>query len=335
MIIARAPVRISFGGGGTDLAAYYKSHDGFVLSTAITRYCTVIVEKTADSSIRISSADYHLWEQYPAGQRLSAEAPLALPKAVLAWFQERGYLRDGINLFLASEVAPGSGLGSSSAMTVALISALAAYCERQMTTEESAELACFLEIERLQMPIGKQDQYASTYGGLNTLTFTADDVQVTPVELPAGTVAALNERLLLFTAGQVRNSADILRQQSKDTEQKTQTIETLHRLKALAEEMQKALMAAELDQFGQLLHRGWQEKKGLSQKISSQAIDHWYTAAREAGAVGGKITGAGGGGFLLLYCPLPQQENVRSEMKKLGLYEMPFEFDFTGARIVT
>jgi len=333
MIILRAPVRISFGGGGTDLAEYYRYFGGFVVSAAITRYCYVVVNERADNLIRISSADYHTWESYPLSPLPPVQQPLALPKAAVSWFVEQGALKTGIDLFLSSEVPPGTGLGSSSAMTVALVHALSVVTERALAPLELAALACHIEIELLQTPIGKQDQYASAVGGLNTIEFSDEGVYVAPLSLPSGIVSALNRRLLLFNAGQARNSADILGPQRADTAKQAKTIDALHRMKSLAVEMTQALQAGELDDFGELLDRAWQEKKSLSERVSSSAIDQYYAAARQAGALGGKITGAGGGGFLLLYCPLDCQEEVRETLKKLGLCEMMFDIDFMGTQI--
>ncbi len=334
MVIVRSPVRISFGGGGTDLAAYYTQHGGLVLSTSITRYCCVIASELPSDEIRISSADYHTWKTYHHHQELTVKPPLALPEAVLEWFFKHKHLRTGVELFLASEVPPGTGLGSSSAMTVALITALATLTNTNFTMAEIAELACQLEIERLRMPIGKQDQYASAIGGLNTIEFSTSGVQVTPVQLPEKTLNNLNQRLMLFASGQQRNSADILGQQRRNTEQKITTIETLHQLKALAIEMRQTLCRQELDQFGILLDQGWHLKKTLANSVSSQHIDQWYTAAQKAGAIGGKIAGAGGGGFLLLYCPPEYQTNVRQALIPYGLQEMSFNLDCTGPQII-
>ncbi len=334
MVVVRAPVRISFGGGGTDLAAYYAHFNGFVVSGAITRYCYVMAKRTYDGSIRISSADYHTWQSYPRGSVLPVTAPLSLPKAAIAWFIERGLLTEGVDLFLASEVPPGTGLGSSSSMAVALVHALAALTGMDMEPEKAAELACELEIGRLAMPIGKQDQYASAVGGLNTIEFSANAVHVSPLALAPEVSSALGARLMLFSTGQARNSAEILDKQRADTEKKVKTVEVLHRIKALAIAMQKALVAGDLDHFGRLLDLSWQEKKQLSRKISSSAIDACYEAARRAGAIGGKIVGAGGGGFLLLYCPPPRQKAVRTALAHYGLREMTFDFDFTGAQVL-
>jgi len=334
MVIVRAPVRISFGGGGTDLEAYYRPFGGFVISTAITRYCYVMANASSDGGIHISSADYHTWQSCPRGKELEVEPPLTLPKVAVAWFVEHGWLPSGIELFLAAEVPPGTGLGSSSAMAVALVSALATYAGLSLSALEIAELACTLEIERLQMPIGKQDQYASAVGGVNALTFTAHGVSVTPLTLPADVICSLSSRLLLFWTGQNRDSAEILGQQRADTQKQPGTRESLHHIKSLALDMQQALQAGDLDRFGHLLDLGWHEKKRLSTKISSSEIDRWYKAARQAGAIGGKITGAGGGGFLLLYCPQVCQQGVRATLSRFGLQEIAFDFDVLGVQVL-
>lgn len=333
MFIVRAPVRISFGGGGTDLASYYTRFGGMVVSAAITRYCYVMINERSDGAIHISSADYHCWEMYPRGEVPPVTAPLALPKAALAWFIQEGLLHTGIDLFLASEVPPGTGLGSSSAMAVALVSALAAYTGQTFTPTGAAELACSLEIERLRMPIGKQDQYASAIGGLNIFEFRGEGVQVRPLALPADVVSSLSARLLLFASGQTRNSADILGR--INMEKQSKALEALHRIKALAGEMCTVLRSGDLDQFGHLLDVAWHEKKRMSGGISTRVIDQWYDAARQAGALGGKVTGAGGGGFLLFYCPQERQDALRKTLAQFGLEEMPFNFDFVGPQLST
>ena len=335
MVIVRAPVRISFGGGGTDLAAYYTRFGGLVVSAAITRYCYVVASAPPDGSIRINSADYRTWETYRRGEIPPVAQPLALAKAAIACFAGRGLCESGIDLFLASEVPPGTGLGSSSAMAVGLVRALAAHVRLPLDAAAVAELACHVEIEQLGRPIGKQDHYAGAFGGLNAITFTAGGVKVMPLDVPADVVAALNARLLLFATGQTRDSAAILRRQRTDTGTNPAVIAALHRIKALAAEMREALETEDLDRFGQLLDQGWREKKSLSRRVSTREIDGWYEAARAAGALGGKITGAGGGGFLLLYCPPRRQGAVRAAMAQAGLRELPFDVDGVGAQVLT
>lgn len=330
MVIARAPLRISFGGGGTDLEAYYRPYGGLVVSVTITRYCYVVASEPSQGGVHLTSSNLNLWESCPAGATLPVAEPLALPKAAIELYRSRLSARAGVGLFLASDVPPGTGLGSSSAMAVALLRALATYTGQRLTVQQTADTACWLEIERLRMPIGKQDQYASAYGGLNTIEFSDSGVRVTPLRLPADTLSALSRRLLLFSTGITRDAASVLRQQTHNTRTNPLVVESLHVLKSLAEQMSAALEDEQLDRFGALLHDAWQHKKQLSSNVSSRDIDRWYEAAREAGAIGGKIAGAGGGGFLLLYCPPRKQAAVRRAMSEHGLNELTFDFDFAG-----
>ena len=330
--VVRAPVRVSFGGGGTDLAAYYAQHGGFVISAAITRYSYVVVRPSADGRTTINSSDYRTWATAEHGAFLPVAEPLILPKAVIEMFGE-AIAGHGVELLLASDVGPGTGLGSSSAMTVALVRALAAYTQQDLGPAEIAERACWIEIERLERPIGKQDQYASAFGGLNTITFTDEQVVVEPVGLSSATATALSQRLLLFSIGASRDSAGILHQQRLDSGSKQPVIDGLHRIKSLAHDMHQAVVHNDLDGFGVLLDRAWHEKRQLSGKVSTAAIDRSYAAAKDAGAIGGKIAGAGGGGFLLLYCPPAHQPDLRAVMMEHELQELPFDFDWDGAQV--
>jgi D-glycero-alpha-D-manno-heptose-7-phosphate kinase len=218
-------------------------------------------------------------------------------------------------------------------MTVALVRALGAYTQQDLSPAEVAERACWIEIERLERPIGKQDQYASAFGGLNTITFTNERVVVEPVGLSSATATALSQRLLLFSTGASRDSADILHQQRLDSGSKRLVIDGLHRIKSLAHDMHEAVVHNDLDGFGALLDAAWREKRQLSGKVSTAAIDRCYATAKEAGAIGGKIAGAGGGGFLLLYCPPACQHDLRAAMTEHALQELPFDFDWDGVQV--
>ncbi len=333
MFVARAPVRISLGGGGTDLAAYYERFGGLVVSATITRYCSVHVRPTPDGSIRLASASYPVARTYPAGVVPEVTGDLRLLAAAVEYFFDRGLGERGVDLLVSSDVPPGSGLGSSSALAVALVQALSSYTGTPCDAATAAEIACHIEIERLGMPIGRQDQHASAFGGLNTIEFRQNGTRVTPLRLPPATLTTLDDRLLLFSTGQTRSAADILAQQRQDTHGKPAVIESLHAIKELAHQMMYALSSGDLDGFGRLLDTSWSEKKRLSSRISSSDIDRWYAAARMSGALGGKISGAGGGGFLLLYCPPQAQRRVRGTMAELGLPEMEFSFDLNGAAV--
>lgn len=330
MIVIRAPLRVSFGGGGTDLPAFYEEHGGFVLSAAITRYCYALIEESADGSGSVTSADYGARFSWRPRRLPAIQAPLALPKAALREVAQRGALTRGVTIALSADVPPGSGLGSSSAMAVATLQALSTVYETPLTASEAASRACALEIDRLGMPIGKQDQYASAYGGVNTITFTRAGVEVAPLRLSVDMRRTLAQRLQLFWTGRSHDSAGILRGQRRDTQTRADVVELLRRIKATAYDMRDALQAGDVDSFGQLLDCAWQTKRQLSTAISSSAIDDWYAAAKDAGAIGGKITGAGGGGFLLLYTPPERQRAVRETMSRCGLSETPVAFDTCG-----
>jgi D-glycero-alpha-D-manno-heptose-7-phosphate kinase len=334
MVIVRAPVRISFGGGGTDMSSYYTQHGGFVVSTAIARYASVMAYPRGDGEIHITSADYGQHEAFRRGDIPPVNEPLSLPKAAIARFARHGLAATGIDMLLTSEVPPGTGLGSSSAMAVALTRAIAEYTGMALTTNEIAEIACSLEIDYLGMPIGKQDQYASAFGGLNTIEFSTAGVTVTPLPLPPGTLRALDDRLMLFSTGIQRRSGSLLSRQQANMRDQPEVVEALHRIKQHAYAMCEHLSDGDLDGFGRLLHECWLEKRRLSNGVSSPAIDDCYGAARDAGALGGKITGAGGGGYLLLYVPLSVQPRVRQTLRGRGLREMPFTFDSAGVQVM-
>jgi D-glycero-alpha-D-manno-heptose-7-phosphate kinase len=331
MILIRAPLRVSFGGGGTDLPAYYERHGGFVVSASISRYTYALAEETGDGAGSVASADYGVRFSWTPTRLPPLKAPLALAKAALHELAKRGALDRGLALSLASDVPPGSGLGSSSAMAVALLQALSVANGSPLGKEEAAERACALEIVRLGMPIGKQDQYASAYGGVNAIEFTGEGVCVTPLRMTAATRAALHARLMLFWTGRTHDSASILSGQRHDTNTWPEVVARLHHIKALSGSMRAALETGDLDSFGQLLDTAWQTKRRLSDAITSPTIDEWYAAARRAGALGGKITGAGGGGFLLLCVPPERQRDVRHALAEWGLNEAPFaSFDLEG-----
>jgi D-glycero-alpha-D-manno-heptose-7-phosphate kinase len=334
MVIVRAPVRISFGGGGTDIPSYYMQHGGFVVSTAIARYASVMAYQRCDGQIHITSADYGQHETFRRGDIPPVAEPLSLPKAGIARFARHGLAATGIDMLLTSEVPPGTGLGSSSAMAVALTRALVDYVGGDLTTQEIAETACALEIDYLGMPIGKQDQYASAFGGLNTIEFSTAGVTVTPLPLTPGTLRALDDRLMLFSTGIQRSSGPLLSRQQANMRDQPAVLEALHRIKQFAFAMCERLSVADLDGFGRLLHECWLEKQRLSSEMSSPTIDGSYAAARAAGALGGKITGAGGGGYLLLYVPLESQSRVRRALHTRGLREMPFTFDRDGVQVM-
>ncbi|MFT4041262.1 MAG: hypothetical protein QM692_23980 [Thermomicrobiales bacterium] len=333
MIVARAPLRLSFGGGGTDLPAYYEPFGGFVVSSAITAACHVQIEPRPGHSgdVLLRSRDYRRDVMIPSGAPVTLDEPLSLPRAALAWFAARGQRASGITITTASDVAPGSGLGSSSAMTVALLAALACHFHQPMSPRELAAAACEVEIDLLSRPIGRQDQYASALGGLNTLTFAASGVAAQPLALALAHERALQGSLLLFATGRTRDSASVLGAQRAASRSDAEVIARLHQLKGIAHEMAATLRAGDIAGFGALLDASWQLKRGLAAGVTSADIDHWYALACSLGAYGGKIAGAGGGGHLLLCAPPERRAAISAALQRAGLRPVGVIFDHGGA----
>jgi D-glycero-alpha-D-manno-heptose-7-phosphate kinase len=332
MLIARAPLRISLAGGGTDLPAFYEPLGGLVVSTSIDKYVYVQVSANRDGSARVTSADYHTFYHHLLGTPMTWDGDLALPRAVL---HEFGVDRD-ISVFTSSEVPPGTGLGSSGALASALILGIATYLGRSMSPQDVAELACDVEMRKLGAPVGKQDQFAAAFGGLNTIRFERSGTTVEPLQTPPGTIERLESRLLLFFTGTARDSATILREQQRATRDGgSATLDALHRIKAAAQYCRACLEAGNTDTIGELLHDGWEQKRKVAPGVTNQRIDEVYAEARRYGAVGGKILGAGGGGFLLVYCPSEHQATLTGALEKLGLRRMEFHFTRSGVEVVT
>ena len=333
MLIVRSPVRISFAGGGTDLPAYYEKYGGAVLSATINKYFYTILTKRGVDKIQVISSDLRrteTWEDIAcmdiAGQ------PLDIPLAVMKHLAVHAPL----NLFLASEIPPGTGLGSSASVCVSILKALAVYMRLPMSKHDLAGRAFHISHDLLGMPVGKQDEYATAFGGLNYFFFHEDGrTSVDPLELAPDVFRELQNNLMLFFTGASHDSRTILKSQEQATMQSAgMAVDSLHQIRLLASKMRGALLESNLKEFGRLLDGAWQAKRRISSKISSPWIDHLYEIARESGALGGKITGAGGGGFLLLYCEKDCQPKVREALGREGPHELGFEFDLEGARVL-
>ena len=331
MLIARAPVRISFAGGGTDLESYYGQFGGMVVSAAIDKYFYAFVTVHKGEDIQIMSSDYHTFHRQSATADMVWDGDLALPRAILSYFN----IHEGLSMFLASQVPPGTGLGSSSTVTVAIIKAISSLLGLGLSKHDIAELACRIEIEKLGMPIGKQDQFAAAFGGVNTITFDTEGVTVEPLVLRSETLEGLEQRILLFYTGVARESAKVLTEQNRAIRvADTSVMSSLHAIKAMAAETRRCLESGDLATYGEILHSSWQQKRRLAPGISNPLIDECYETARAHGALGGKITGAGGGGFLMLYCQLAKRARVTEALEQLGLKRMGFAFDFDGAKVL-
>lgn len=331
MLIARAPVRISFAGGGTDLESYYAQFGGMVVSASIDKYFYVFLSVNKSENIQIMSSDYQTFFRQHADQEMVWDGDLALPRAVLNHFN----IREGLSMFLASQVPPGTGLGSSSTVAVSIIKAVSSLLGLGLSKQRIADLACHIEIDKLGMPIGKQDQFAASFGGINAMHFVGDGVTVDPLMLDAETIERLERNILLFYIGEARESAKMLSHQNQAVlNGEHAVLDSLHAIKAMAVETRRCFERGRLEEFGELLHVSWEHKKRLASGISNPRIDSYYELARSKGAIGGKITGAGGGGFLMFYCLPEHGAKVTEALESRGLRRMDFCIDFDGAKIL-
>ncbi len=326
MICTRAPFRIPLGGGGTDLPSYYSRYGGFILSAAITKYLFIYVNRpAADSLIRLK---YSRYEQ--VGTPEEVEHDLVRPALQLLG------LGASLEICSMADVPSGTGLGSSGTYLVALLTALYELRRERIPTQVLAEQACHIEIDLAGHPAGKHDQYLAAFGGITCLEIaTGGQVRVEPLPLTPTILEDLRSAVLLFYTGMTRASGDILGDQRAQTESlDSAVVDSLHLTKDLGYRIRDALLAGELDAFGRLLDEHWQNKKRRSSRISSSRIDEWYELARSAGALGGKVMGAGGGGFLMFYCPQKRKQGVRKAMESVGLPELRYDFDFEGAKVL-
>jgi D-glycero-alpha-D-manno-heptose-7-phosphate kinase len=323
MIISRTPLRISFVGGGSDLPAFYQHEPGAVVSTAIDQYIYITVNKKFDRKLRVS---YSITEMVDHVYELKHE----LVRNALQLVGIDG----GIEITSISDIpSQGTGLGSSSTYTVGLLNALYAYTGQMVGAERLASEACEIEINRCAKPIGKQDQYIAAYGGLQYLQFNPDEsVFVDPIICKPATKRLLNERLLMLYTGLTRSTDSILKEQSANTQNDHEKRKTLSCMTQMAREARDALSRNDLDGFGEVLHQGWILKQSLALGITSEQINTWYKMARCRGAIGGKILGAGGGGFLLLYAPPERHNAIMATLPELR--PTPIAFEPQGSKII-
>ena len=320
MIITQTPLRVSFAGGGTDLAAYYAQREGYVVSTAIDKFAYVIVKERFDDDIYLN------YMRKEIRSRVDEIEHGLIREAMRVTGVDRG-----VEVTLLSDVpSEGSGLGSSSSFTVGLLNAFYIYQGEQVTPERLAREACQIEIERLGKPIGKQDQYIAAYGGQRSFRFRRDgSVEVEPVRISRQELRELDSRLYLYFTGRTRKADVILSEQKSRTPDRQSQLDGI---KALAEELKPALEAGLLDRLGEILHANWELKRELASGISDAAIEEMYQRARSHGAHGGKICGAGGGGFLLVYCPSESRDRLAKGMVEHRL--LPFRLERDGSKVI-
>jgi D-glycero-alpha-D-manno-heptose-7-phosphate kinase len=324
MIIARSPLRITLGGGGTDLASYYGEHEGFLVAAAIDKYVYVTVMRPFKPGIYL---------KYSALEHVNRVADVKHPiiREALAL---QNLEAPQIEITTLADIPAGTGLGSSGSFTTALLKSLYTHQRKVIHAQELAELACDIEINRLGEPVGKQDQFIAAFGGISCLTFLRDHrVTVQPLRISMKTMYELEDNLLLFFTGSSRAAGSILKDQHVRSQAgDAEMLRNLDYVKALGYRSKEALESGDLLQFGELMHEHWEHKKRRSGGVSNLQIDKWYSQAMRNGAIGGKLVGAGGGGFLMFYAQ--DRSRLRQAMTESGLQEVRFRFDFEGTKVV-
>lgn len=329
IIRSRAPLRISFCGGGTDVSPYPEEKGGVVLSTTIDKYSYATLIPQSEPVIHVKSLDFDIVAKYDVDHQLVYDGELDLVKAVINCIS--GANESGFSMFLHSDAPPGSGLGSSSTMTVTIVGLMRQWLQKPWTSYDIAQLAYHIEREVLGIKGGKQDQFAATFGGFNFIEFHKDYTVVNPLRISPIILSELEYHLLLCYTGKTRLSARIIETQVQGyIEKQTASVVALDELKQITVDMKNALLQGRLNNFGGLLHDAWENKKRLAKQITNRNIDELYEAARKHGALGGKILGAGGGGYLLVYCPFDQKHIIAAELERVGGQVVKFGFDQNG-----
>ena len=324
MITARSPLRISLGGGGTDLASYYQDHEGFLIAAAIDKYVYVNVMRPFTSGIYLKYSQLEQCERiddikHPIIREALSALDLRTPQ---------------IEITTLADIPAGTGLGSSGSFTTALLKSLYTHYKKPLQQKKLAELACHIEIDQLKEPIGKQDQYIAAMGGITCLKFKQDgEVIVTPLHLSMDTIFNLEDNLLLFFTGFSRSAGSILKEQdNRSKENNEDMLNNLHYVKDIGRRSAKALQEGNTNSFGKLMDEHWQYKKQRSEGMTNPEIDKWYEIAMQNGAIGGKLVGAGGGGFLMFMAN--DRNKLRKKMLTEGLEEVRFKFDFEGTKVM-
>lgn len=330
VVRGKAPLRISFAGGGTDIEPYLSERGGAVLSASINKYAYGSLYLREDFQITVKSLDYNTVVKYDVDRPLTFDGNLDLVKAAVRRLR-RPDERLGLDIFLHSDAPPGSGLGSSSAVMVALIGLFRHQFHLPLSSYEVADLAFQLERVDLGIKGGKQDQYAATFGGFNFIEFTRDATIVNPLRIPPDVLNELNYNMLLLYTGKTRLSGQIIDTQVENyVRRQTDSVAAMDELKAIAYALKNALLRGRLDDVGGLLHDAWLSKKRMATQISNAAIDELYETARKHGALGGKVLGAGGGGYMMVYCPFGTRHIIAGALERLGAQIVDFDFEPAG-----
>jgi D-glycero-alpha-D-manno-heptose-7-phosphate kinase len=320
VIYSRAPLRISLGGGGTDLPSYYSEHGGYLISGSIDKYVYMLTHTVFQKRYRLKYSEME-----------EVDDPCDIIHPIFREALKRHWSGSPLEIAVVADVPAGTGMGSSGAFTVCLIKALSLARRRSITAGDLAEDACEIELDILKEPVGKQDQYVSAHGGICAYTFAPDGtVTVEPLDLDDLTLRRLRNNLLLFYTGEARSASAILSHQvERSAANDGDMLENLHRTKAMGYRSRELLESGDLEAYGELMHEHWENKRRRSPGMTDERIDTLYTLARRSGCLGGKLVGAGGGGFLLVYAQRP--DDTRQAMAAAGAAELPFDFEFRGA----
>lgn len=331
MLLGSSPVRVSFAGGGTDMPEYYNKYGGNVVSSGINQFTYVLFKPRDDDLFQAFSTNFEIHQKKTTFKKLKSKSGTEIAVSVIKYLN----FKKGADFIIGSDVNPGSGLGASSSLTVNFINIISKLQKKNLSNKQIAEKSFFVERNLLSHPIGKQDDYVASYGGLNYIKFTKNNTTVTPINLKKSASEELQNNLLLFFIGTTRKSSTVLSKQLTKTKNlEPSTLNSLHKVNSLAKDLFKSLKKSDLTKVGSILDEGWMEKKKFTKEVSNSKIDKIYSNAIKNGAIGGKLTGAGAGGHMLFYCEPKKQKAVKNEMKRLGLKHIDFKFYQNGPKIL-
>jgi len=326
-----SPVRISFAGGGTDMPEYYEKFGGSVISTTISLFTYLLIKLRSDNSFQAFSTDFETHQSKTSYKELKAKAGTEIAVSAIKYLN----FQKGADFLICSDVQPGSGLGASSSLTVNFVNTLLKLQNKHWENEKIAESAFHIERNILHHPIGKQDDYIASFGGLNFIKFEKDKIKINRINMKKSTMLELQKNLLLFYIGTTRKSSTVLSKQQKLIKNMNKnTIDSLKIVQQLSEELYDSLKRSNITEFGETLHKGWSAKKKFTKGVSNELIDSIYHSGISEGALGGKLTGAGGGGHILFYCEKPKQNRLIKKMTKIGLHHILFNFHSKGPKVL-
>jgi D-glycero-alpha-D-manno-heptose-7-phosphate kinase len=331
LLLGYSPVRISLAGGGTDMPEYYEKYGGNVVSTGIDKFTYVLIKSRDDNLFQAFSTNFEIHQKKTSFKKLKSKAGTEIAVSVIKNLN----FKNGADFVIASDVQPGSGLGASSSLTVNFINTISKLQKKIFSKKQIAEKAFFIERNKLLHPIGKQDDYVASYGGLNYIKFSKNRTTVTPINLTKPKSEELQSNLLLFFIGTTRKSSTVLSKQLKKTKNLDPvTLNSLNKVNDLAKDLFKSLKKSDLIKVGEILNEGWAEKKKFTKEVSNSKIDKIYSNGIKKGAIGGKLTGAGAGGHMLFYCEPKKHQSLKNEMKRLGLIHVNFNFYQNGPKVL-